>query len=306
MHIDCSSLKDYNNSFYKVPQVKISNEKANEDLIGVIYFGIRNKSTDIEELLKNGEKKIFDLNIKPRNLVLIDDQIIISSFDDRCLMAYDKDLNFIKRIDRINGEIFAPLALECNFKEKKAYICDCLNHRVWMTDLDFNFIKSVGTFGTDDYQFSYPNDLCYKNCNLYVCDHRNKRIQVYSNDLEFLQLIKLDYRPWKIKSTNSIICIVSSEPQGIQFYNFNDFSLIRSFDHMKGRISQVNSSFYELNHKTKTINCYDDQANFKEEIRLHEVDYVLTDEWDGTFIEFNGAILMTSTKEKKIIKYSKT
>ena len=61
----------------------------------------RKKSDIVEDLLKNGEKKIYDLNFKPMDLLLKEDQIIISHCDDKCLIIYDKELNFIKRVVKL-------------------------------------------------------------------------------------------------------------------------------------------------------------------------------------------------------------
>jgi hypothetical protein len=54
----------------------------------------------------NGEKHVFDLDSNPNDICLNEDQIIISNWDDKCLKIYDKDLNFTKRVGRINGEEF--------------------------------------------------------------------------------------------------------------------------------------------------------------------------------------------------------
>jgi hypothetical protein len=69
----------------------------------------------------------------------------------------------IKRIDKINREIFQPSTILANFDEKQFYICDNLNHRILITDLDFNFIKSVGSKGSEMLQFDgpYPYDIAF-------------------------------------------------------------------------------------------------------------------------------------------------
>ena len=56
--------------------MNFSKEKVNEDFIGKIYFDENNKSINVEDLLKNGEKCIYDLDIQPVDLSIIDDRII--------------------------------------------------------------------------------------------------------------------------------------------------------------------------------------------------------------------------------------
>ena len=102
----------------KIPGINISKEKFNEDLLGKIYLDNKNKTIIVAELLKNGEKHVFDLDSMPYDICSKDDQIIISHWDDECLKIYDKDLNFITRVDRINWEKFQPLRILANFEKK--------------------------------------------------------------------------------------------------------------------------------------------------------------------------------------------
>jgi hypothetical protein len=222
--------------------------------------------------------------------------------DDKCLTIYDQNLNFIKQIDRINGEEFQPSSILANFNEKQFYICDNLNDRILITDFEFNFNKSVGSKGSESCQFNGPFDICFSSPKFYICDFHNKRIQVYSKDFNFVTSFEVEYHPWKIKSTNSTICVEASDPDGIYFYNSNDFNLIRNYNHLEGRISQINSMFYEFNHQTQTMSCYDENGNLKELITLRGLDNFLKDVHDGQFIYHNEALLIQSWSDQKIIK----
>ncbi len=246
--------------------------------------------------------KIYDLDCDPIDLLINDDKIIISHWNDKCLTIFDNDFNFIKRVDRIAEEEFKPSAIFANFEKKQFYICDNLNHTILMTDLDFNFVKSVGSEGSENCQFNGPYEICFSSSKFYICDYYNKRIQVYSKDFDFETSFEVEYKPWKIKSTNSTICVAAYNPNGIYFYNSNDFELIRNYNHLNGRISQINSMFYEFNHKTQTVSCYDENANLKEQITLKGLDQFLIDTGDGAFIYHNGAILIQSYHQNKVIK----
>ena len=87
-------------------------------MLGKIYLDNKNITIIFAELLKNGEKRVFDLDSKPNDICSEDDQIIISDRDEKCLKIYDKDLNFIRKIDRINGEEFQPTGILANFEKK--------------------------------------------------------------------------------------------------------------------------------------------------------------------------------------------
>jgi hypothetical protein len=271
-------------------------------LLGKIYLDDKNKTIIVEDLLKNGEKRVYDLVYYPGDICINNDQIIITHWNDNCVTIYDNDLNFIRKIDKINGEEFGPFGILANFEKKQFYICDIQSHRILITDLDFNFIKSVGSTGSQNCQFNCPIDICFSNSKFYICDYHNKRIQVYSKDFDFETSFKVEYYPWKIKSTNSTICVVADNPDGIYFYNSNDFHLIRNYNHLEGRISQINSMFYEFNYKTQTVSCYDENANLKEEITLKGFDKYLVSINDGALIYHNSALVIQSYSEKKVIK----
>ncbi len=268
----------------------------------MIYLDNKNKPAIVADLLKNGEKQIYDLDSKPYNICFKEDQIIITHWNDECLGIYDKDLNFIKRVHKINGNEFHPSTILANYDEKQFYICDMYAHRILMTDFDFNFIKSVGSKGLENCQFNDPYDICFSSSKFYISEYDDRRIQVYSKDFDFVTSFKVEYNPCKIKSTNSIICVVADNPDGIYFYDSNDFNLIRNYNHSSGRISQINSMFYEFNHETQTVSCYDENANLKEIITLKGFDDILTSVNDGAFIYHNGALLIQSDSEEKIIK----
>ena len=62
------------------------------------------------------------------------------------------------------------------------------DHKVQKYDADGKLVASLGWYeaGTAWYQFNDPNGMmCYEGC-VYVCDSRNRRIQVLSTDLEHL------------------------------------------------------------------------------------------------------------------------
>ncbi len=209
----------------KIPEINISKLKFNEAFLRKIYL---DNSIIVADLLKNEEKEIYDLDCRPNDICFKDDQIIISYWDDNCLKIYDKDLNFIKRVDRINGEVFKPLTVLANLDDEKFYICDNHNHRILITDLDFNFIKSVGSKGSNNFQFNVPYEICFSSSKFFICDYYNKRLQVYLKDFDFETSLEVEYNPCKIKSVNCTICVVANSPSGIYFYNSNDYHLIRN------------------------------------------------------------------------------
>ena len=154
------------------------------------------------------------------------------------MTIYDENLKLVKRIDSISDEGFSPIGIALNLDEEKFFITDNDNHRILMTDFEFNLIKSIGSAGTDICQFDGPYDLCLAISNLYVSDYYNKH--VYSKGLEFLKLLKLDYSPWKVNASNSMLFIYSN--CGIYFYYLDDLQFFQRLDHTICRIYEINSN----------------------------------------------------------------
>jgi DNA-binding beta-propeller fold protein YncE len=75
------------------------------------------------------------------------------------------------------------------------YISDgYLNSRVAKYDKHGNWVKTWGSWGTDEGQFRLPHNLLQvdRDGNVYVADRSNARIQVFDSDGAFLRVIYLD------------------------------------------------------------------------------------------------------------------
>ncbi len=265
---------------------------------------------NVEELLENGNKKIIELDVKPYYIINYpNNKILSSSYQDSCLSLYDENFVLIKRIDKINEEALSPLGITLNKTDGKLFISDKYLNKIFRTDFEFNYINSVGSYGTDIMKFNVPIDICFKNGYLYVCDFKNKRLQLFDSELEFIKILKLEYMPWKIEASNSILCLASGYTSlGIYFYHIENLSLLRKFDHGMCRISEINSRFYEFESKSKNIFCYDETGNLEKKISFvsDTFDYnCLENIVDGSLISLNKTLLMTSFDEKKLIMFSK-
>ena len=261
-------------------------------MIGELGFEQAHKGIDVADLLQNGKHEMFEVGTVNDIIVLPNNQILMAHHSPFFgLGFYDEHLKCVKRIDKINGENFTPIGIALHLNEKKLFITDTLNDRIIMTDLEVNFIKSVGSKGAEINQFNVPYDLCLLNNNLYICDYFNKRIQVYNTELTNSKSLMVNYHPREIKTLNSKLFIQSAE-SGLFIYKSNDFSLLKKFDHGKCIISKLDSDIYVFNYKTKKLFCYDEHANLMEEISLTSVNENLIGVWDGTFIVFNKVFLL--------------
>ena len=262
-------------------------------------------------MFKNGKQEAIDTDIPINDIIALpNDQIVCASYNDKCVELFDHNLNLLKKISRINGDTFAPIGLTSSSEEKKIFISDNLNDKIIMTDYEFNKIKAVGSIkGSDKDQFNSPSDLCFINNCLYVCDYNNKRIQIYSKDLEFIKSFKTSYKPWKSKASMEVLCVESSgresDVAGIYFYNLEDLTFRQSYNKGICRISELNGCFYEFNHKNKMLFFYNENGKLIENATLTSIDDYTLGPSDGSFIQSKRTILMTSYSTKKIIRFSR-
>ena len=70
------------------------------------------------------------------------------------------------------------------------FYTDVIQHRVVKANLNGTTISSIGTQGNKPRQFNYPNGIrLSKDGEIYVCDSRNHRVQVFDQDLKLLRVI---------------------------------------------------------------------------------------------------------------------
>ena len=88
------------------------------------------------------------------------------------------------------GEFNYPNGLRINSQDK-LYVCDSLNNRIQVFDLDLNFKREFGGPGTGKGQFSFPSDVDFDGSdNIYIADNYNHRIQVFTPQEHFVRFIR--------------------------------------------------------------------------------------------------------------------
>ena len=176
------------NDFFKVIELEISNENIDEKLVADIYFNYAQEQADVVDLLKNGKRRIVDLDHKPDDIILLpNNQILTVNNTNRNYVLYDQNLKKLKEINKINGQGFTPLSITVNRDENILYMSLFNNNKILMANLEFNVLKTIGSIGSGDNQFNCPYDMCLQNTILYICDYNNQRMKLYNKDLEFIK-----------------------------------------------------------------------------------------------------------------------
>ncbi len=286
--------------FYtKKLEFKVANDVIDDGILGKFQFN----SINVQEIFKNPNPVIIDVNVSSCEIYVLPNNMLLSAnLSEKSLTLYDEKFNLIKTIMQIDGEDLSPYGISMN-EEHKLYISNRDQHRILMTDLEFNKIKMFGSKGNGNNQLNNPYGICYKDGHLYVCDNGNKRVQIFSKDFEHEKSLPVDYSPWTIKASNSLLCVESGSPVGMYFYSINDLSLKHKYNHGYCRISEIDSCFYEFFNTSKNVYCYDANGDLIEELKLSGIDNIATHCWDGVFLNFNGNIIMACQGTKKFIKF---
>ncbi len=139
--------------------------------------------------------------------------------------------------------------LEINKKKKNLYITDEQNKRTIKLDFEFKTIKTIGSLGSSFNQFNTPPGISCKDGILNICDFMNTRIQIYNKDLEFIGTIKMDYNPYLIKITNSLLFVQTANKRCLFIYELNCLSLKQKIDNPAEYccLSVINSNVYRYN-----------------------------------------------------------
>ena len=71
----------------------------------------------------------------------------------------------------------------------QVYVCDTVNHRIQVLDLDLNFIGSIGSHGSGIGEFDCPFDVAFDTSgSMYIVEFNNNRVQVVDSSGQFVRV----------------------------------------------------------------------------------------------------------------------
>jgi hypothetical protein len=256
------------------------------------------------EKLRNSSYKEIDLETRPFDcIVLPNNSILFSNRDDKKLTLCDENFKCIKTVDKFDEKSFYPEAVAFD-GQNRIYITNRDSHDVILTDLNLNKIKSFGSIGNGRDQFDDPCGICYINGLVYICDTKNERVKILNASLEYHDSVGLEFEPWLIKGSSNLVCIERNDGKGISFYNLNDnFNLVFNYSHGWGKISMINSCFYECCVKSRRVYCYDENGFLIEDINIDRLEFVLSNSWDGYLFCFKNNLSMLCYNKRRIIQF---
>ena len=130
------------------------------------------------------------------------------------VQVFDKDGKYLYKFgDRDGaGKMKQPVCID--FYENTVFVSQYTGGCLLVYDLDGTFIQQIGTPGNGEGQFNNPYGITINQSNgeLFVCDWRNNRVQIFSKDFLFKSQFGqgiLKY-PTDIKLTSEFIYVLSS------------------------------------------------------------------------------------------------
>ena len=132
--------------------------------------------------------------VSPREMAIDDmDNIYVCS---QCqLQKFTNSGELTECIRKIgsNEVEFDPIGITIH--SNYVYVCDGNNHCIQVFDMDLTFIKSIGSYGKGEGEFTMPEDIKFDTSgNMYVADFGNYRVQVLDSSGHFIRVFGEEQR----------------------------------------------------------------------------------------------------------------
>lgn len=130
--------------------------------------------------------------------VLRDGRVVVGDTHYHRVVIFDGNGQVVKMFGKEGqgpGEFIYPVAVTKDAQEN-LYVAEYGSHdRVQKFTSDGRFLLDFGSFGTDPGQFQRPSGLVWRDGKIYAADAFNNRIQVFTDDGKFLEILKASDQP---------------------------------------------------------------------------------------------------------------
>ena len=112
-----------------------------------------------------------------------------SQAEDKILATVTRDGTIVKIDSQFRLEViqFPQINKITHGADMNIFYVTTTNNQLHKIINDGRIIRTVGHLGKRNGEFNYPNGLRVSNrCELYICDGRNSRVQVFDLDLNFM------------------------------------------------------------------------------------------------------------------------
>jgi hypothetical protein len=129
---------------------------------------------------------------------LADKDMIMTDNVNNEIIILNNDLQIVRHIKNVGEVTFSsPFGIASDEKDS-IFICDGGNHRILVFNKNFTRVKKIiGKKGKSNGEFNFPLGICFYAGLLYVSDHDNRRVQVFTQNGEYQKEIRLLKNPSK-------------------------------------------------------------------------------------------------------------
>ena len=151
--------------------------------------------------------------------------IFVADQSNHRVQVFDKDGKYLYKFgDRDGaGKMNTPLFIA--FYKNKVFVSQVGAGSLLVYDLNGTFLNQIGTPGNEEGQFKSPHGITINESNgdIFVCDHGNNRVQIFSKDFLFKSQFGMGIlkSPSDIKLTNEYIYVLSHTNPFLCSFNYN-------------------------------------------------------------------------------------
>ena len=183
------------------------------------------------------------------------------------------------------------------------YISDHGNHCIYLINKELNIIKTFGSEGSCMDQFIDPLTIFCQNEYLFVSDSGNKRIQIFTLDLNYHDTIQLNFHPLSIAVSSTTIGIEGSDKT--YFYDIKTKILKKEYPKIDGRISLIDSNFYVAIYKQpKKFVIFDQEGELIDECSVESISEHIQYHRDGFMFSTEDYLFVSSFSGGNVLKFN--
>ena len=125
-------------------------------------------------------QKVKHVKVGQRGLAVVGEEVMVCVKENRgTIMVYDKELNYVRRIERRGMGYFWAISADSH---GNLYCADVDNDVIQVFSNDGVFLCSFGCDGKGEKKVKRPWGLCVSGHNVYVCNYGSSNISVFTTD----------------------------------------------------------------------------------------------------------------------------
>ena len=254
----------------------------------------------MKENLNYSDYEIMFLNEQPIDTCQLTDAFICTNSDSLTMFSYSSisNENVLGPLRKI--QIHGAYGCAVNEKENEIYISDKVSNYVYKMDANLKQIGKYGSTGNGQYELNSPHGISFNYGFLFICDYKNKRVQILDSNLQFSHSLPLDFSPISIALSNNGILGICGDNETC-FFDVESLTLIRVFPDYSGRINFIKPNFYVVSNERTYI--FDNVGNIVDEIEMNRFRKFLNEKMDGHIFFHEDNFFISSASTYRFLRF---